>query len=302
MKKRKKKNILDPKTPVESLKLPTELSLTGMLKEKYIPLELKVDIDDSFLPIFSLSPVNKSQEETSVTVESPPPLKKRIWKDKLNSSEINTLTMKSLKILDQASTLKEKDLTPFWNQQSKELSEMLWSPIKIDYVVSVLNSSQDSSRNHPEMGKSWFSINKKLPQKKNSLMTSFQSSQFSHLGSMVSGVTPSENTSTNLKTLKIRIFPTQEERTKIHLTTNQYKWYFNASIDIFYDHYKSGNILKKDSYSNTVFRDVIRTYKYVEEEIGDFRILEFLPDENRNAFPVPEWWEGKVHNRIPRGA
>src|SRR5215469_4670681 len=64
----------------------------------------------------------------SVTVESPPTLRKKIWKDKSSSLNENIPTTKLLKILDQASTLREKVLIPYWNQHSKEISTKLWLP------------------------------------------------------------------------------------------------------------------------------------------------------------------------------
>jgi excisionase family DNA binding protein len=52
-------------------------------------------------------------EEIYVTVESQPEVKKKIWKDKLSSLDVNTLIMKLSLIMDQALTSKEKVLTPF---------------------------------------------------------------------------------------------------------------------------------------------------------------------------------------------
>jgi predicted site-specific integrase-resolvase len=68
---------------------------------------------------------NKTTKEISVIAESQLPLKKKIWKDKLSILDVNILTTKSLKILDQALTLKEKVLTPFWTSHSKEIGEVV---------------------------------------------------------------------------------------------------------------------------------------------------------------------------------
>jgi len=122
--------------------------------------------------------IQNNLNKTFATQGSLPEVKKKIWKDKLTILEKNTLTTELLTILDQDLTLKEKAFKPFWTSQSKVISESLWSPIKIDYVDSVLNLSKESLKNTP-MGKSWFSIKKKHPQNKNSQMTSFQSLQYS---------------------------------------------------------------------------------------------------------------------------
>ena len=187
------KNILDQKCQKYS-NLVLDHSKIGIIKESLNALEQKDTTADISCQMSSLCELkkdnNKITKEISVIAESQPPPKKKIWKDKLSILDVNILTTKSLKILDQALTLKEKVLTPFWTSHSKEISEKLWLPTKIDCVDSVLNLSSESLK--APMGKSWFSIKKKHPQKKNSLMTSFQSSQFSLPDSMDSEVIQSK--------------------------------------------------------------------------------------------------------------
>ena len=304
-------NCCAPKKQVKSLILPSNLLLTGLIKEKLNVLEQKVDIEDSFSHHSCLYPLKilNQQKEISATVESLPSRKKKIWKDKLPISEINIQTTKLLKILDQELISKEKVLTPFWTQQSKVISEKLWLPTKIDCVDSVLNSSKESLKNNL-MGKSWFSINLKHPQNKNSLMTSFQLSQFSLPDSMDSEVINLKSKSKKkqegkklLKTLKFRIFPSDEEKDKLQLLLDQYRWYYNSSVDIFYDYYGFKNILSRNKYFYSEFRDVMRTYKYTETKTDDgFIIKQYIKDENSNETMQPEWWKNNVHSRVPRGA
>ena len=71
-----------------------------------------------------------------------------------------------IKDIGSALNFKRKVLRPFWTTLSKKISQKLWLPTKIDFVDSVLSSSRESSLKH-QMGKSWFSIEKKLPLKKN---------------------------------------------------------------------------------------------------------------------------------------
>lgn len=300
------KNTSDPKMSVESLKLPTEPSLIGTYKEKLTVSELKEDTDDSYYPKSSPKREKTNQNTgnvTSATVESQLLLKGKTWKDKLSTSELNTLTTKLLRTLDQASISKERVLTPFWTQQSEEISERLWLPTKIDCVDSVLNSSTESLQN-TLMGQSWFSINKKHPQKKNSSMTSFQLSQFSLPDSMDSEVTPSNEKSKQklLRTLKIRLFPTTEEKTQIQTLLDQYRWYYNITLNIVYNHYGHDKITNERKYSAYTVRDLVRKYEYTEETHDNLLFKDIVYDENRDEIPVPEWWDGKVHSRLPRGA
>ena len=84
---------------------------------------------------------------------------------------------------------------------------------------------------------------------------------------------------------------------------DQFRWYYNATINTFYDYYGSENILNQRKYSSYTVRDLLRKYKYEEEQWTDNLIgIQFIYDEERNEIPVPEWWKGNVHNRLPRGA
>jgi len=106
-----------------------------------------------------------------------------------------------------------------------------------------------------------------------------------------------------MKTLKFRIFPDEIEKDKIQLLLDQYRWYYNSSVDIFYDHYGSKNILKRNNYFYSEFRDIMRKYDYIETRTDDgFIIKEYIKDENNNKTLEPEWWKNNVHSRLPRGA
>jgi putative transposase len=305
------KNILDQKKSQKYSKLLLDHSKIGIIKESLNVLEQKettVDISCQMSLLCQLKKDNnnKTTKEISAIVESQPPHKKKIWKDKLSILDANILTMKSLKILDQALTLKEKVLTPFWTPHSKEISEKLWLPTKIDCVDSVLSLSSESLK--APMGKSWFSIKKKHPQKKNSLMTSFQSSQFSLPDSMDSEVIQSKTKygkqpPVALKTLKIRLFPNQEETKKLEVMFEQYRWYYNATVAIVYQHYGADKITEPFKYSNISIRQLIRKYEYTEEEFEHLVFQSFEYNEERDETPIPPWWDKKeVHSRLPRGA
>ena len=165
----KKKNTCAQEKPVNFSELVPKHSTIGKKREKSNVSELEAD-NVVFSKRMSSQTTNRkskrSIEEKSATVVSPQLPRKKIWRDKSNSSEKSTLSTKLLKILDQGSIRKEKDLTPFWTQESKDLSRKLWLPTKIDSVDSILKSSKELSNVTP-MGESWFSIKRRLPPKKN---------------------------------------------------------------------------------------------------------------------------------------
>ncbi len=149
--------------------------------------------------------------------------------------------------------------------------------------------------------KSWFSIKQKLPLKKNLSTTCSQSLRFSPQESMVSEVGELKGKSKNklVRTLKIRIFPDETEKSKLNLMFEQFRWYYNAMVNIFYLH----DIEKQQKYSMYSMRDLLMNHRYKEETEGNLIFTEFVFDKNVNKFPVPEWLEDKgVHNRLSRGA
>jgi len=104
--------------------------------------------------------------------------KKKILKDKSNTS-VKTIQMPQLlKILDQDSIGKDQDLIPFWKASTQEMSNKLWSPIETEYVDLDLNLLNGSLKK--QMLNSWFST--KILIKK----TSLESSQMTFLQSLQS--------------------------------------------------------------------------------------------------------------------
>ena len=102
----------------------------------------------------------------------------------------------------------------------------------------------------------------------------------------------------NYKTLVMRIFPTKKERNDLKLQFEQFRWYWGAALQISDSHFE--DITKAKIY-NSSFRDIIRKYEFVTEDIGNISFQDFVFDENKNSFPVPEWWN-KPSDRVVRGA
>ena len=84
---------------------------------------------------------------------------------------------------------------------------------------------------------------------------------------------------------------------------DQYRWYYNAILTVVYNHYSHKEIAKPKKYFFSKIRDLFRQYEYQEEEIGNLIFKEFVyMGDDHNSIPTPKWWEGEVHNRLPRGA
>ena len=292
----KKKSTFVQKKHAKFSEFVPEHSMNGRKKGKLNVSEQEEDIAGSSRQMSSptINQFEMSPKEKSATVASPQLPRKKIWLDKSNSSEKNTLTTKLSKILDQVSTRKERGLTPFWTKESKDISKKLWLPTKTDSVDSILKSSKESSNDSP-MGESWFSIKRRLPPKKNLSKISSPLSQYSLQDSMDSEVTPSKE---NYKTLVMRIFPKKKERSDLKLQFEQFRWYWGAALQISDSHFD--NVSEKKIY-NSSFRDIIRKYEFVTEDVGNISFQEFIYDENKNSFPVPEWWN-KPSDRVIRGA
>lgn len=229
-------------------------------------------------------------EEEYVTVESAQGDNLKISKDKENSLLVDTLATKSLLILDQVSTLTEKVLTPFWNQHSKEISRKLLLPAKTDCVDSHIISLKGLSNS--QKGGSWFSMKKSIPQKKNSSMISFQSLLVSPLESMDSEVIKLKKLSEKqleLKTMRFRLFPSKEEREKLRILNDQYRWYYNFAVNLF----------NNENVSHNEMREKIREYYY--EKNGAEYIKKAVHDPTRKKYFIPDFFD-KVHTRVIRGA
>lgn len=290
---------------------PPKPLLTGQTITESSRTEQKVDIEGSYFQTLQDSleeNQNQQTEDESAMPESLHLDRKMIWKHKLSSSEITTLNTKLSEILDRGLTLREKVLQPFWNQQSKEISKKLLLPTEIGSVDSVLSCSNASYGIAP-MGKSWFSIKKKHLQRKNSPTTSSQSSPFSLHDYMDLEAIQSKNKSNEqqkLKTLKIRIFPTNDQKNQLKIMFEQYKWYYNSLITMFYQHF---NFTDSEVYSNYKFsypfiRDsILNKYRYTEDVDIDkgIALVDFVYNENQNTPHKPDFFP-EAHSRIPRGA
>ena len=168
----------------------------------------------------------QTNQPSSVIVESPLSNKKMTLLYKSSSCMRNSRERKSSKTLGQDLTLREKDLTPYWNDFSEKINSLLWLPAKTALLDLELKSSNSLSRKMVE--NSWFSIKMNSAPVKNLLKISLPSSLFSPVGCM-----GSEDTLNKSK--KIRVYPTS-------LQKNLFSQWFGASRFIFNESIKHLNL------------------------------------------------------------
>ena len=112
----------------------------------------------------------------------------------------------------------EKPLQPFWNEQCKELSERLWSPTATGCSGS--GSTLPDGWSNATAENSWFSTTFS-PRLNGSLsQTSFPSFSFSV-----------QNDFAPLKTRKIRIYPTAEQRSIMRRMMGTARYVYNQTVE-----------------------------------------------------------------------
>ena len=100
----------------------------------------------------------------------------------------------------------------------------------------------------------------------------------------------------------MRLFPTKQEQSKLQIMFDQYRWYYNASVNIINAHYGS-EITNNNKYNSNSVRDLINKYEYSETKKDNKIIREFKYNETKTKPSVPYWWkDDQPHSRIPRGA
>ena len=102
----------------------------------------------------SLTLINQ-RNQFSCTPELAVILKNLTLRDKLTFFSLVSPTVNSSKKSRRVSTSKEKNFVPYWNEFSQEMFQWLWSVIKTDSPVSVLNLSNGSAKD--KVVNSWFS-------------------------------------------------------------------------------------------------------------------------------------------------
>lgn len=153
--------------------------------------------------------------------------------DNLSSSkDLNTLPIQLLQILLQELISKEKAYQPFWTPVYKDASEKLLLPIKTDFVGLDLTSLSNWSRKQEEQSRS-FKVLKTSLQNKN-LQKTFSPS---FMSSLVDKWEKDPMPIVSLKTLKIKLYPTQHQKKVLDSFIDTSRYVYNRTLE----HIKKGH-------------------------------------------------------------
>lgn len=208
--------------------------------------------------------------------------KKMTFKDKSNQFKNDSQNIKCSKTLGQVSTFNEKTSSPFWTQHCKAWSKKLWSPAKIDYVVSPLNSMNGCLRAKEQGLSSW---NKTICHPNvSSQMMSFPSYKFSAVGEMAQDVIIP-------KVHKVKLNPTKKQKKQLRNWEAAYRFTYNKALDMKRDNRK----LSKFDLRTMVVTDK-QNLKTIEKGKGMFG------KQEHNPFIQDNPWLKKVPKDIRQQA
>ena len=259
--------------------------------EKSKPFELVAREEDYTMliqsePISGSRNLKKRNRAESSTLESVVPTRKKTCRDKSRTSRSNTRTMSSSKTLVQVSTSEEKGYRPFWNELSKAWSQKLWLPIKTDCVgtgSSYWNSSLSNLGQN-----SWFTVDQKSYQRPgNSQMTYWPSQPSLWRATMEEGPSPTDEKEGDLRTRKIRVYPTRAQKEKLQKWFGVTRWTYNQCVSAHRD--KTERATKKNLRALTVNDAALTAQPWAKEvpyDIRDGGMLDFLKALESNRAKV----------------
>ena len=146
---------------------------------------------------------NQDRLRPSATAVSRPRSSRPISTGRSHSCESDTLTQRSSATSAPGSTSGAKGYLPYWNDYTREISSVLWSPTET--VLQGLGPNSSRPCSNAMAGSSWFSISETSAPKKNSRLTFSPSSLSSALASADYGATVR-------KSRKIRLYPDAGQR------------------------------------------------------------------------------------------
>lgn len=177
----------------------------------------------------------QSPKKPFVTPVSAPTIKKKTLKDKLTSSKPTTQMQRLSKTSALDSTGIDKDLKPFWNEYTLELSKKLWLPTKTDCVDLDMSSLNGSSERL--MLNSWFSAQTMTSKTslENSQKTCLQSPPFSLLKTTDLEHQPTKKKGSDKlqaeRAWKIKLYPTTLQKKTIQEWLGVRRWIYNRALN-----------------------------------------------------------------------
>lgn len=178
--------------------------------------QLKEVIEDTILET-----IPKQQNLKLSTLVFPVPNKKKIYKDKSHSFNLNTQPTNLSSTSVQELTLEEKVSKGYWKECLKEPSKKLWLPKKIDSQDLDFHYLNGFSNNMEQ--RSFVIQNPKVMKNKNSPMILWLSSRSSPQDTMVE-----ENTT--YKTKKVRFYPTRNQKLLFEQCFGATRYLWNKAI------------------------------------------------------------------------
>lgn len=224
----------------------------------------------------------------SVMPESAPITKKKILKDKSNTSKKLTKKQLSSRILDLDSTGTELDLNPFWNKYTREMSAQLWSPTETGCVDLELKSLNGFSKNL--MLNSWFSVQ---IQENMICQESYPKTCLPLLQSLSQKVMDlelqniEENESKKMIAKKIVIYPTITQREILRKWSGLQRWVYNQCLTRHLENRKFNkkttlNDLRTNVINNSNFEIENVWVKEYEYDLRDEAVRDFIKNINSN--------------------
>jgi len=186
------------------------------------------------LPQLSLHQLSNHQHQTflsqrkSSTQESPLENNQKISNDNQDTSLHSIQTTTSLQTSVQGSTSREKDLKPFWNNSSKEISKRLWLPTKTDLQDLDSITFNGCSNNMERYLNHW--TKKTWIPEKTYFQTLWKSSQYSQQDTTVEENINQENQK-RIVTRKIRFYPTQNQKLYFNKCFFTHRYFYNKAIE-----------------------------------------------------------------------
>ncbi len=196
---------------------------------------------------------SQKTRKDSAIAESPVPNNGMICNGRSSTCRKSTQSTKSLKTSAQASTLKEKALTPYWNKRVKALSKRLWLPTKID--SHDLDSILLNGLLKGTVGESWFSIELKSPPNKNSQQTFLPYFRFSLVDFTDSG-------DTVIRSRRIRIYPNSEQQSILRKWYGGARYVYNKTIEYLKQSNTKANWMEVKKYIFSLLPDWAKEIPY----------------------------------------
>ena len=186
----------------------------------------------------------------------------------------------------------------FWNDQSNLISNHCWKPNNLDHLNYQIDIRKDHPNINPKHGFSWFQIEEKqnlsqlketkgfeeLEQKgfkgilyldennqENQKINSIENelNDNTNLNKDIEDLNQEENQEENekvkYKTLKIRLYPTREEKELLDLRLDQFRWYYNATVNTFFKEFSKDFILHR-KWNFSEIREIIKAYNYIDHQ------------------------------------